>query len=443
MRRSSAGLCVVCASAALVATPAFAAPPWAPPSSLAPSSGLPAAIWSSGAGSLGVIAPSLHEPTDTLTRLRPTGAAASSGSTSLVGVSAAAYARDRLVVLGDTRDDLGTVGGPGGTVAVAFGSAQGRLDAPRTLTSLRGAVPKSLAANTAGVMAAVVRSQKNTVLLYRRPAGGAFRRALALRMPYRGSAAASVAVGPAGDILMAWEHDRHIYARHLGPTGRSGPTHELGDSSSSAIQTLVDGSGRLTVAWESQRIAEGDAHGPALVSLATAQPGHGFGPQRRISSVSPEGSGRGVATPGVRLVGDGSDRALLVFQSYDRGRYVVRALTLSDGHRGAAQTVSPVDQDSVLAAAAAVPGGPAVVLWRSNVAGTEKRDPQAPVTLQGAVRPGGLEPFGAPERISGDDGDVTGAVVAFDQDIRVPVAVWGVVAADRPTQASGRRLPSP
>ena len=59
----------------------------------------------------------------------------------------------------------------------------------------------------------------------------------------------------------------------------------------------MDATGRMLVAWKSQRIDEGEAATPAVVSFATAARGHGFGARRTIETVGQTGTGRSVTAP--------------------------------------------------------------------------------------------------------------------------------------------------
>jgi hypothetical protein len=205
-------------------------------------------------------------------------------------------------------------------------------------------------------------------------------------------------------LLVVWEDNHQIYARHLGPTGRAGSVHRIGDGVQSQLQAAIDDTGRLEVAWETQRVSEGDAATPAIVRFATAAPGHGFGPQRTIETVGATGTGRYVSAPGVRLVVDGPGRSLLAWTGFESGHFVVRAVDVIGGHRGAPQTLSPTSEDAVLGDAAARADGSAVVAWRSGVAGADPA-PGATPTVFAAHRDGETA-FGAPERVSLSGEDV-------------------------------------
>jgi len=60
---------------------------------------------------------------------------------------------------------------------------------------------------------------------------------------------ATVALGPKGDVLVAWEDNHVIFARHIGPSNHAGAAHRIGDGMQSHLQAAVDDKGRLEVAW--------------------------------------------------------------------------------------------------------------------------------------------------------------------------------------------------
>jgi hypothetical protein len=106
-----------------------------------------------------------------------------------------------------------------------------------------------------------------------------------------------------------------------------------------------------------------------------------------------------VSAPAVRLVPEGGTRALLAWTGFENGHFVVRATDVVDGHRGVAQTLSPVSEDSVLGDASARADGAAIIAWRSGVQGADPVPGQSP-TVFASHRDPGASAFGAPEQVS-------------------------------------------
>ncbi|MGZ4269369.1 MAG: hypothetical protein ACXVSX_09180 [Solirubrobacteraceae bacterium] len=206
------------------------------------------------------------------------------GSPRGLGVAAAllaTYASDRIVVAGSTLDGRGTIS-DASHVQVAFGSAGGDLGPLRGLRGTTGQRAFALAANHAGEVAVFCGDASRTRTVWvRRPGSSRFRAALRIAVGRR-ARGATVAVGPQGDVLAVWEDDHRVYARHLGRSLHAGAVHRIGDGVQSQLQAAIEDSGRLDIAWETQRVSEGDAAAPTTVRFATAAPGHGFGRQRTV-----------------------------------------------------------------------------------------------------------------------------------------------------------------
>jgi hypothetical protein len=260
-----------------------------------------------------------------------------------------------------------------------------------------------LAGNARGDLAVVTGDASRVRTVYERSAGtGSFRVALRISVSNR-ARGATVAVGPKGDVLVVWEDNHVIFARHLGTTGHAGAVHRIGDGVQSQLQAAIDDSGRLEVAWKTQRVSEGESNTPAIVRFATAAPGHGFGAQRTVETVGASGTGRFVGAPGVRLVPEADGHTLLAWTGFDASHFVVRASEVVAGRRGAPQTLSPAGVDAVLGDAATGADGAAVVAWRSGVQGADPV-PGASETVFASHRDAGASAFGAPEQVS-DDGE--------------------------------------
>jgi hypothetical protein len=402
--------------AALAATPAtaLAAPPWSAPATIPGAIGAaaPLAVTPSGSAvALVATSRTAAGSTGAPSALVPLGADGVPGTPQQVSVAAGlltSYAKGHIAVAGSTLVD-GTITDRSHS-AVALGTP-GALGAARGLSGTTGQRVFGLAGNERGDLAVLTGDASDVRTLYLRRAGTTtFRVALRIAVGTR-ARGATVALGPKGDALVVWEDNHQIYARHLGPTGHAGAIHRIGDGVQSQLQAAIDDTGRLEVAWETQRVNEGDAATPATVRFATAAPGHGFGPQRTIETVGATGTGRYVSPPGVRLVVDGSGRALLAWTGFEGGHFVVRAADVVGGHRGAPQTLSPATEDSVLGDAAARPDGSAVVAWRAGVAGADPA-PGATPAVFASHRGAGETTFGAPEQVSLPGENVTIAPTA-------------------------------
>jgi hypothetical protein len=234
----------------------------------------------------------------------------------------------------------------------------------------------------------------------------------------------TVAVSPGGQLLVVWEDRHEVFARHRGARGTWGAVHPLGPGIQSNLQAAMDATGRMLVAWKSQRVDEGEAATPAVVSFATAAPGRGFGPARTIETVGQTGAGRYVSAPAVRLLVTTRDEALLAWTGFDGAHFVARALPVAQGHLGARQQLSPAGVDAVLADAAVADDGRALVLWRSDVMGADPVPGRQP-HLFGNVRPAGATTFAAPEAIGGDAIQVlTPPAAVIDPQTRGPIALF-------------------
>jgi hypothetical protein len=393
------------AAAAAVPAIAGAAPPWTAPLTIPGAAPTPAPLIVTADGH------ALAFPAADRTAAAPAGAVTESVALDpatgapagpvhglpVASVLAAAYGRDRFVLAGSTLDARGTIS-DASHVQVGYGTHAGDLGPLKGIAGSTGEHAFALDANRDGVVAIVVGDTRERRLLVRRPDGRglvqAFRTAVTSQA--RG---ATVAVGAQGDVLMVWEDQHHVSARHVGPAGGVGAVHRIGDGVQSHLQAAVDAGGRLLAAWVSQRVDEGESATPASVFFATAAPGHGFGPARRLEDAGTAGVGRYVADPAVRLVATGGATVLAwTGTSPATGHFVVKAMPIAGGHRGSVQTVSDPAANAVLGDLSVDDAGRAGLIWRTGVAGA---DPDGtPQQLQSALRPAPAQPFGAPEAIA-------------------------------------------
>lgn len=343
---------------------------------------------------------SLSSPT-VVARVQADGSTARRQTLAIAFARAAGYERAGVVVAG-ARPALSAAAAQRAPVRVALGSVRGLhgVGVPKALPGTAGQMVTSVGGNPASGIVAVVtasfyRAGAPTRTLWVRR-GKVFRRALIVR-PGTNARDTAVAVGPHGDVLFAWQGHRSVYARHLGPTGRAGATHRLGAGDQSSLQARIDDDGRLQVAWESQRVGEGSADSPAVVSYISARPGGGFGAPRVVGGSSLTGTGRYVMRPGLRLVAAGPRASLLAWTQYDGARFRVQVADVANGRVAVRQTVSPGDDDAVLGDLAWSASGGALVLWLTATRGHDGNGPQR---VAAAVRAPGAPVFGAPELVS-------------------------------------------
>jgi hypothetical protein len=265
-----------------------------------------------------------------------------------------------------------------------------------------------------------------TRTLWIRRGGHAFRRALTFR-PGPLARATAVAVGPRGDVLLVWQERRAIRARHVSRTGHAGRVQRIGTGVQSALQANL-ASGRMEVAWASQRVSEGDAAGPARIAYTSAPRGGRFGRAVTVGRSSLTGTGRYIMRPGVRLADAGGGRSVLAWTDYDGARFRVRMADVAAGAVTAPVTLSPAGDDCVLGDLAVSADGAALVLWLS---GTRGSDPSGPQRVFSALRPAGAPAFGPPELVSDGAQDarpvVAPPVAAIDAAGR-PFAGWTPLA---------------
>ena len=404
-------LLALAAGALALPAAASAAAPWSAPATIPGATGSPTRSVVTGAGNAVVLSGQVrgpgHGPTQ-LARVGPDGSVTSTRSLSFVATALETYGRDRIVVAGRTLATTGPYTGTIGDISkiVTRSGTPADLGPARIVAGTKGRQLYALATNSAGLTALVIGTLRTRTVLVRRPSSTTFRARLRIRVGPR-ARGATVAVGDAGDVLVVYEDEHEVRARHIGPRGSAGRVHRLGAGVQSDLQAIVDDGGRMSVAWKSQRVNEGESSAPAIVSFATAAPGHGFAKARTIASVGATGGGRYVAPPGVRLVADG-DGALLAYTGYDGARYTVEARQVADGRLGPAQRLSPAGVDAVLGDAAVSPKGAQIVAWRAGVAGAEPVQlpggVPAPTPVLASVRAAGGSAFGGAEAISPSEG---------------------------------------
>jgi hypothetical protein len=396
-------------SAALLsatASVASADPPWSPPAVIPGVANDSAAVTSRG-HVVAFTSANRNQPPNTASQLLRLNAAdgtvLSSAGVDLAGTAITAYATDAIAVAGTSIGPSGTIDDQS-RVRVGTTSGAGGTPVLHTLSGTQSQNVTALVGNARGDVALATRGGRSRLIYLRRKGTSTFSRVLTINVSSN-ARDDTVALSPDGQLLVVWEDRHEIFARHRGARGTWGAAHTLGPGVQSNLQAAMDATGRMMVAWKSQRVNEGESSSPAVVSFITAAPGHGFGTRRTIETVGQAGAGHFVGPPGVRLQVTGRDQALLAWTGFDGAHFVVRAAPISQGHVGTRQQLSPAGLDAVLGDIATGPDGRALALWRSNVLGADPVQGQQP-RLFGSVRGAGVATFGPPEAIGGDTREV-------------------------------------
>ncbi len=306
------------------------------------------------------------------------------------------YAKDHLLLVGTSPAPTAATA-DAARVLVATVTPGGVVGTPRALPGTTRHQLYAAAGGPDGTVAWVTGSitgHRERVVWIRR--GGVNRRALTIRVGSR-ARGATVAVGPKGDVLVVYEDDHRILSRHIGRTGRAQPARRLGDGVQSHLEARVAPSGRLEVAWASQRVNEGEVGAPAVVSYVSAAPGHGFGRPTVVAGPDAPGEARYAAPPVVRLVGSGSDSSVLAFTTSDGPNLRTAVANVVAGRVQAPELVSPAGEDDVLGDLAYARTGGTLVLWRTGSGGDFATGPQR---LVARFRPAGAAAFGPAEGVS-------------------------------------------
>jgi hypothetical protein len=402
---------VLAVTGALLAPAAASADvPWAAPSALpgaAVAQAVPAAMTAAGhAGAVTANAAGAATPSELL-RLGATGTILANDPLGIADAHVVASGADTLVVAGSSLGTSGTIDDTS-HLRVATAPAAGGAFSIAPVSGSTGLHVFGLAANTRGDVAVLGGDTRERVVYLQTASQRRLHAVLTIAVDPSTARDATVALGAKGDVLVLWEDHHTVKARHRG-TRSWGAVATLGAGVQSDLSAVVDDSGRLSAAWKSQRVGEGESNTPAIVSFITAAPGRGWGTRRRIESVgTASGAGHYVASPGIELDAVDAHHTLLTWTGINATNYAVKAMTIADGHTAAAQVLSPAGVDAVLGDTTVGAGAtaPALVLWRAGVRGADPVDAQTTPRLFASTRASGAAPFGAPEAISDPAADV-------------------------------------
>lgn len=198
-----------------------------------------------------------------------------------------------------------------------------------------------------------------------------FGRSLTVKVRRGATPGARVALGPKGDLLLAWEApygDRTLFARYRDSKGRWGSPQRLGIGAMSTLQIAVGPDGRQLIAWRSgTKLLLTSALSGALFPPATTvakditlRPGFA---RLRIPDLATDLNGDTL----VRLLMNEKGRAVIVWtDTASGGGYGVRVANVVAGSVSTPQQITPSGQLSVLANAAIGADGTLLVLTKTG-----------------------------------------------------------------------------
>jgi hypothetical protein len=249
-------------------------------------------------------------------------------------------------------------------LAAAFGSTSGTFGAERRIVDepSLGGIPQ-LAVNAHGDAAIAyyrnLGATNNRVMVSLRRAGGSF--GAPFQIAHGRIRSVAVAVGPRGDVLVAWDARGTIQARYRSPNARGFQPIETISSDPTffaQIQAAVTEGGRCYVAWSAKFLSEGGSQGPVFDEVAVRPSGHRFRAAQLL-----ERDGESFAQRPVALALTGSRDATVAWTGFDGANARVRVASTDPSARfGAAQDVSPAGRDGVVSDLAAA-GGTRLVVW--------------------------------------------------------------------------------
>ena len=297
-------------------------------------------------------------------------------------------------------------------LAVAFGSTNGVFGSARRIVDERslGGIPK-LAVNARGDAAIAyyrnLGGTDNRVMVSLRRAGGGF--GAPFQVAHGRIRSVAVAVGPRGDVLVAWDARGTIQARYRSPSASGFQPIETISSDPTffaQIHAAVTDGGRCYLAWSAKFLSEGGSQGPVFDEVAVRPAGHRFRTAQRL-----ERDGESFAQRPVALALTGNRDATVAWTGFDGANARVRVASTDPTARfGAPQDVSPAGRDGVVSDLAAA-GGTRLVVWDNGSFDANQ--------VFAALAPPGA-PFGAAEAVSAAQEARAGRAILAG----VPTIVW-------------------
>jgi hypothetical protein len=317
------------------------------------------------------------------------------------------YAQSRAVAL-----TVGATSAAGPRrAAVRFGSMSGTFGPERRIVddSSLGGVPR-LAVNARGDAAIAyyrnLGTSNDRVMVSLRRAGGTF--GAPFQVAHGRIRSVAVAVGPRGDVLVAWDARGTIGARYRGPSSAGFQPIETISSDPTffaQIQAAVTDGGRCYLAWSAKFRSEGGSTGPVFNEVAVRPSGHRF---RTAQLLERDGSTRS-QTP-IAIATEGRD-ATVAWTGFDGANARVRVASTDPGaYFGAPQDVSPAGRDGVVSDLAAA-GGTRLAVWDNGSFDANQ--------VFAALAPPGA-PFGGAEAVSAAQEARAGRAILSP----TPTVVW-------------------
>ena len=229
--------------------------------------------------------------------------------------------------------------------------------------------------------------------------------------------AVATAVGPSGDVVVAWERAGRVEARIGRPGHRLGRIVRVGHGVhlGTKLRAAVSAKGRVWVAWSSQALSEGGDNGPFSLRVAVSRSHSSrFAPAQNLDSYA----GRVHDESRFDLALDRLGKGVVAWSAYDSGHFRARVARLtSDGAVSRADTLSPPGYDAVVGDLAVSPEGDLVAVWsRLDAVGEIGTS-----VLAGYVPASGA--YTGEEQVSRGD-RANQPAVAFDPVTGFPTAVW-------------------
>jgi hypothetical protein len=304
-------------------------------------------------------------------------------------------------------------------IAARLGTVAGVFAPPRTIARRPHVTSPDLAANARGRAALAwfenrgVATDRVSVSL--RPAGGRFRRPV--RLATGALRRVAVAVGPRGQVLVAWVDREGVVRTRFKPAGarrfRRADRIESRPAQFAILGPAIAANGSALLAIGSQALSSGGDVGTVRFQAAVRPAGaRAF---RRAQLLESRNTGVNDQT---RVIGvRAGSRWLMAWTGFDGTMRRARVAATGAGHRfGAPQDVSPPGIEAWIGDLAAARDGRALVTWTAGT-GDELAG-----QIQAALAPAGA-PFGPPELVS-DLQEARLPAAAFDPVGGRPTVVW-------------------
>jgi hypothetical protein len=305
-------------------------------------------------------------------------------------------------------------------IKVAFGRTNGHVGKPRTVATDRVFRIPDADVNQAGQIAlAFVRTRhvhnREAMLLISHGRRLGRSRIVSRRSGVNG---VTVAVGPRGDIVVAWERDGRIEARIRRPGHRLGNVLSVGRGArlETRLRAAVAASGRVWIAWESKRIG-GVGTNVELQTAVSSARRSAFGRSRVLDRYETRNQPSDEVSVDLSL--DPQGRGMIAWSSFDGQNLRARLAAFDRTARSVrSTTLSQPGYDAAVAdLATSRRSNEALVVWARLDAVGEL----GTTVLAGHLREVGA--YGGEEPVSTGD-RARKPAVAFNLESGLPTAVW-------------------